>query len=153
METHCARCVCPCVGEGLLEDELPCEPAGHVEIARGSVSSCSPFWRAFVRIYVAMEWIEDGYHLLWATKAPQQKEMENSSSSLDHREFVTNAVVEMVTEKMVTMLPPAEKPWVVSPLGVVRKPRKDQFRLFFPRALCVRDEAPWSQVTIKAPKI
>ncbi len=25
--------------------ELPCEPAGHGEIATGSVSSCAPFWR------------------------------------------------------------------------------------------------------------
>ncbi len=39
------------------EEELPCEPAGHGEIATGSVSSRSPFWRTFVRSSVAMQWI------------------------------------------------------------------------------------------------
>jgi len=128
MGTYCARCVCPSVGEGVLEDELPCEPAGHGEIATGSVSSCSPFWRTFVRSFVVMQWIEYGCRLLWATKAPQKKEMENFSSSLEHRQLVTNAVAETVTEKAVTMLPPSEKPWVVSPLGVVPKRSTDKPR-------------------------
>ena len=67
--------------------------------------------------------------MLWATKAPQHKEMDNSSSSLEHRQFVANAVDDMVTEKAVTMLPPSEKPWVVSPLGVVPKRGTNKFPL------------------------
>jgi len=55
--------------------------------------------------------------------------MKNSFSSLEHRQFVTNAVAEMVTEKAVTMLPPGEKPYVMSPLGVVPKRGIDKFRL------------------------
>ena len=35
----------------------------------------------------------------------------------------------MVTEKALTMLPPSEKPWVVSPLGVVPKKETYKFRL------------------------
>ena len=100
-----------------MDEELPCEPAGHGEIATGSVSRCSSFWRSFVRSHVVMQWIESGYRLLWKTKAPQRREMHNSSSASEHREFVSNAVAEMVAESAVTMLPPGEKPWVVSPLG------------------------------------
>ena len=48
-----------------IDEELSCEPAGHGEIATGSVSRCSPFWRTFVRSFVVMEWIESGYRLLF----------------------------------------------------------------------------------------
>jgi hypothetical protein len=112
-----------------MDEELPCEPAGHGEIATGSVSRCFPFWRTFVRSSVVMQWIEFGYRLLWTTEAPQRREMQNSSSASEHHEFVTNAVAEMVAEKVVTMLPPDEKPLVVSPLGVVPKKGTDKFRL------------------------
>ncbi len=112
-----------------LDVELPCEPAGHGEIATGSVSNCSPFWRTFVRSHVVMQWIEHGYSLMWTSEAPQQRELKNAPSALEHHEFVTTAVAEMVAEKAITMLPPGEKPWVVSPLGVVPKKGADKFRL------------------------
>ena len=112
-----------------MDEELPCEPAGYGEIAIGSVLRCSPFWRTLVRISVVMQWIEFGYRLMWATEAPQQREMQNSSYASEHHEFVTNTVVEIVAEKAVTMLPPDEKPWVVSPWGVVPKKGTDKFRL------------------------
>jgi hypothetical protein len=76
-----------------------------------------------------MQRIEYGYRLLWTIEAPQRREMQNSSSASEHREFVTNAVAEMVAEKAVTMMPPGEKPWVVSLLGVVTKKGTDKFRL------------------------
>ena len=47
-----------------MDEELPCEPAGHGEIATGSVSQCSPFWRTFARSSVVMQWIESGYRLM-----------------------------------------------------------------------------------------
>jgi hypothetical protein len=47
-----------------MDEELPCEPAGHGEIATGCVSICSPFWRTFFRSYVVMQWIEYGYRVL-----------------------------------------------------------------------------------------
>ena len=102
------------VGE-VMDEELPCEPAGHGKIVTGSVSRCSPFWRTFVRNSVVMLWIESGYRLLWATEASQRREMENSSSASEHNEFVSKVVAEMVAEKAITMLPLGEKPWVVSP--------------------------------------
>ncbi len=55
--------------------------------------------------------------------------MQNSSSASEHHEFVSNAVDEIVAEKAITMLPPGEKPWVVSPLGLVPKKGTDKFRL------------------------
>jgi hypothetical protein len=85
----------------------------------------------FVRSLVVMQWIESGYRLMWATEAPHRREMENSSSASEHHEFVSNAVAEMVAEKAITMLPPGEKPWVVSPLEVVPKKGTDKFRLTF----------------------
>ena len=48
-----------------MDEKLPFEPAGNGEIATGSVSICSPFWRTFVRSFVVMQWIEYGYRLLW----------------------------------------------------------------------------------------
>jgi hypothetical protein len=51
--------------------------------------------------------------------------MENSSSAWEIREFVSNADVEIVAEKVVTIMP-----LVVSSLGyVVQKRRADKFRL------------------------
>ena len=69
--------------------DLPCEPAGHGEIATGSVSSCSPFWRTFVRSLVVIQWIEHSYRLLWTSEAPRQRELRNAPSALEHHEFVT----------------------------------------------------------------
>ena len=92
------------------EEELPCETAGHGEIATGNVAICSPFWRTFVRSSVVMQWIEEGYQMPWAIEAPKWKEMENSSSAMEPREFVSNAVAEMTKENAVSLLPPGEKP-------------------------------------------
>ena len=44
--------------------EIPWEPAGHGQIATGSITSCQEFWRTFVRSSVVMDWIEHGYALL-----------------------------------------------------------------------------------------
>jgi hypothetical protein len=95
----------------------------------GSVTGCSPFWRTFVRNFVVMQWIEHGYLLMWTVEAPPRREKENSSSASEHREFISNAVAEMTKENAVTMLPPGEKPWVVSPLGVEPKRGTNKFRL------------------------
>ena len=76
-----------------------------------------------------MDWIEKGYRLLWTVAAPLAREMTNAPSTADHRDFVSSAVDEMLAGGAVTLLPPGEKPWVVSPLGVVRKPRTDKFML------------------------
>ncbi len=43
MGTYGARCVCPRVGEGVWEDELPCMPSGHVEIATVSFRAAPRF--------------------------------------------------------------------------------------------------------------
>ena len=85
-----------------MDEELPCEHAGHGEIATGSVSRCSPLKQSFIRIYVVMHWIEFGYRLMWTTEAPRRREMQNLSSASEHHEFVSSAVAEMVAEKAIT---------------------------------------------------
>ena len=72
--------------EGGDEDEerngdMPCEPAGYWEITIGSVSNYAAFWRIFVRSSVVMDWIEEGYRMMWAVAAPLAKEMTNAPSS------------------------------------------------------------------------
>ena len=111
------------------EDELPWEPAGHGEIATGSVTKCQEFWRTFVRSPVVMKWIEEGYRLLWTESSPPRREFANAPSALEHSDFVSGAVEEMLAAEAVTLLPPGEKPTVVSPLGVVPKRGTDKFRL------------------------
>ena len=111
------------------EMDIPCEPAGHGEIATGSVTSCKEFWRTFVRSSVVMDWIEHGYALLWTTSAPLPREFKNAPSALKQHEFVSGAVAEMLAKNAVTGLPPGAKPKVVSPLGVVPKRGTGKFRL------------------------
>ena len=123
--------------EDVAEDpDLPWEPAGYGAIATGSVSRCKEFSRTFVRSSVVMEWIEHGYALLWTTAAPAAREMRNASTALEHHEFVSGAVAEMLAENAVTRLPPGEKPLVVSPLGVVPKRGTNKFRLTVNIEIC-----------------
>jgi hypothetical protein len=110
---------------------MPCEPAGHGEIAFGSVSSCAAFWRTYVRSSIVMDLIEEGYRMIWAVGAPLAKEIVNAPSSAEGRDFVSSTVAEMMAGNAVTLLPPGERHWVVSPLGLVRKPQADKFMLTF----------------------
>jgi len=61
-----------------------------------------------VRISVVMDWTEHGYALLWTKAAPAGREMRNAQSALDHHEFVSGAVAEMLVESAGTRLPPGE---------------------------------------------
>ena len=92
------------------DDDMPCEPAGHGEIAVGSVSRCAAFWRTFVRSSVVMDWIEEGYRMLWSVEAPTAKEMANAPSSAEHHDFVSGVVAEMLAGNAVTLLPTGERP-------------------------------------------
>ncbi len=56
-------------------------------------------------------------------------EFTNAPSAMEHNEFVSCAVAEMLAADVVTLLPPGEKPFLVSPLGVVPKRGTDKFRL------------------------
>jgi hypothetical protein len=112
------------------EEELPWEPAGHGVIATGSVTKCREFSRTFItRSPVVMKWIEEGYRLMRTVSPPPRRKFANAPSALEHREFVSGMVAEMLAADAVTLLPPGEKPWVVSPLGVVPKARTGKFRL------------------------
>jgi hypothetical protein len=76
-----------------------------------------------------MTWIEEGYRLLWTSVVPEQKEMRNAPSAMEHNAFVSCAVAEMLTASAVTLLPLKEKTMVVSPLGTVPKPHTKKYRL------------------------
>ena len=76
-----------------------------------------------------MKWIDHGYDLVWDKHPPIAREMQISHSSLEHQDFVTGAVEEMVKAGAVSILPSGTIPTVISPLGVVPKPNSDKFRL------------------------
>ena len=112
-----------------LEEDLPHEPAGSEPVATGNISSCADFWRSFVRSSWVMDWIECGYRLMWEQAAPAPKESPNSPSAGAHGEFVSSAIAEMLLAGAITQLPFGARPAVVSPLGVVPKPRSEKLRL------------------------
>jgi hypothetical protein len=76
-----------------------------------------------------MTWIEEGYRLLWTVSPPPRREFANAPSAVEHSDFVSGAVEEMLAADAVTLLPPGVKPLVASPLGVVPKRGTDKFRL------------------------
>ena len=76
-----------------------------------------------------MDWIENGYRLLWETAVPAAKESPNKASAMEHKEFVSGAIAEMLEAGALTLLPKGQRPTVVSPIGVVPKPRSEKFRL------------------------
>jgi hypothetical protein len=76
-----------------------------------------------------MDWIDNGYRLLWETAAPAAKESSNAPSAFEHKDFVNDAIKEMVESGALTRLPRGQRPTVVSPIGVVTKPHSDKFRL------------------------
>ena len=49
------------VGENI---DIPWEPGGHGQVAKGSVNICQEFWRTFVNDSVMMEWIKRCYTML-----------------------------------------------------------------------------------------
>ncbi len=83
----------------------------------------------FVLSPVVQEWIDNDYKMLWETSAPATKESQNTPSAFEHMEFVTCAIGEMVEAGALIHLPKIQRPTVVNPIGVVRKPRSDKFRL------------------------
>ncbi len=75
-----------------------------------------------------MDWIENGYHLLWTEVPPASKELPNASPVYEQHELVSSTIVEMLAAHAVTLLPLGEKTTVVSPLGVVPKRETSKFR-------------------------
>jgi len=111
------------------ESGLPCEPAVHGVIATGNVESCKELWQDFVRDPLVMDLIENGYQLIWSEVAPASKHMPNASSAQEHHEFFFVGFAEMWAAHAVILLPPGEKPMVVSHLGDVPKRGTAKFRL------------------------
>jgi hypothetical protein len=111
------------------EHDVSFEPAGSEPFAMGSITKCVSFWRTFVKSRVVMDWIDNGYKLLWETVAPVAKEPANAPSAFKHREFVNDAIKEMVEVNAITRISRDQRPTMVSPIGVVTKPHSDKFRL------------------------
>ena len=66
---------------------------------------------------------------MWKTAAPAPRESPSKASAFEHRDFVSKAIAEMEVEGALTPMPRGQRPTVVSPIGVVPKPRSDKFRL------------------------
>ncbi len=64
------------------------------------------FWWTFVRSPVVMKWIEEGCRLLWTVSPPPRMEFADAPSAMEHSEFVSCAVAEMLAADAVTLLPP-----------------------------------------------
>jgi len=97
------------IGDSGMEEvdgdtNIPQMLACHGHIATGSVTSCQEFWRTFVRISMVMDWIEHGYALLCTTATPAAMTMQNAESTLEHHEFVSGSVAEMLRGSAVTKL-------------------------------------------------
>jgi hypothetical protein len=76
-----------------------------------------------------MDWIDNGYMLSWEAAATAAKESPNAPSAFEQKEFVNDAIKEMVEVGALTRLPRGQRPTVVSPIGVDTKPHSDKFRL------------------------
>ena len=105
------------------------EPVGDGPLATGNVQDCIDFWESFSSNKMILDWIRNGYPLLWAQAPPRFAEFENAPSASEHELFVSQSIQEMLEAGAITELPPGERPTVVSPLGVVPKPRSDKLRL------------------------
>jgi hypothetical protein len=57
-----------------------------------------------------MDWIENGYLMLWTELPPERREYDNSPSAYEHRDFVSGVVKEMLAAGAVTVIPEGEKP-------------------------------------------
>jgi len=76
-----------------------------------------------------MDWIDNGYKLLCETATSASKESPNAPSAFEHTEFVNDVIKKMMEANDLTRLPRGQRPTVVSPIGVVREPHFDKFRL------------------------
>ena len=65
-----------------------------------------------------MGWIDNGYDLVWDSTPSVAKKMPSSKSALEHHEFVTKAISEMVEASAALALPTGVIYMVVSPIGV-----------------------------------
>ena len=76
-----------------------------------------------------MDWIDNGYMILWETVAPATIASPNAPSAFEYKEFVSGAIKAMVEAGALTRLLRGQRPTVVSPIGVIPKPHSDKFRL------------------------
>ena len=97
----------------------PSGPWRHCHGQRHQVSGVLGFSRTFVRSPVVMKWIEEGYRLVWTIFPPPKRDNDNAPSALEHREFVSGAVAEMLAADAVTALPLGGScSWSLECLGV-----------------------------------
>ncbi len=74
-------------------------------LALGSITNRASFWSTFVKSRVVMDWIDTGSKRLWETVALAAKESPNAPSAFEHKEFVNDAIKDMVEAGALTRLP------------------------------------------------
>ena len=114
---------------GNWDSQSTYEHVGSEPITTGSISKYASFWKTFVKSKWVTGWIDNGYDLVCDLTPPVAKEMPNSKSTMEHHEFVTKAISEIVEAGAASALPTGDISTVVSPLGVVPKPHSDKLRL------------------------
>jgi hypothetical protein len=66
-----------------------------------------------------MGWIDNGCNLVWDTTPPVANKVPSSKTALEHHDFVTKAISEIVEAGATSALPTGIIPKVTSPLGDV----------------------------------
>ena len=69
------------------------------------ITKCASFGHIFVKSRVVMDWIDNGYMLSWEAAATAAKESPNAPSAFEQKEFVNDAIKEMVEVGALTRLP------------------------------------------------
>ncbi len=123
--------------EACLDESTPFEIEGGVQsvgstaspIMHGRLKAHVDAWKEITTSSLVLSWVSEGFPLRWASKPPAPRSMPNHPSALQHKEFVTNAVKELLRSKVISVA--LHKPVVVSPLGVVPKKGEAKYRLIF----------------------
>ena len=118
------------------ESDLPCEPAVHGVIATGDVESCKGLWQDFVRDPLVMDWIENGYQLIWSEVAPASKHMPNASSAQEHHDIFFVGFCRDVGGPRRHIVATRREAYGGEPLGGCAKARNGEVPAYGQHALC-----------------
>ena len=103
------------------------QPSPNVTM-RGKLRACAAVWRATVVNSLVLSWVLHGFPLMWSKGPPPQSFWGlNHQSALDHRDFVSSAINDLI--KAGTIRQQDSRPFMTCPLGVVDQ--KGKLRLIW----------------------
>ena len=107
------------------------EPS-EVPWMRHRLRRCLPFWKTFCKSTLVLNWIATGFDLRWKPETgppPPGHFHKNHQSAFNNAGFVSTAIHDMLLAGSLVQV--AQKPFMVSPLGVVFKHSNGKPRLIF----------------------